>query len=149
MRTQPLSIRFELALLERLRRRARTLGTSPSTLAQQLVEEGMRMAEHPGIVFRDGPAGRRAGLANGPDVWEVMAVLQREAGGGQPGLTAATEGLGLTERQVRTAVAYFSPHTSRRSSTGSRTTSVRQGRLMPAGRSSNGFSRDHTATAAG
>lgn len=27
------------------------------------------MDEHPGIVFRSGPAGRRAGLAGGPDIW--------------------------------------------------------------------------------
>lgn len=32
------------------------------------------MDEHPGIVFRSGPAGRRPGLAGGPDVWEVVAV---------------------------------------------------------------------------
>ena len=32
------------------------------------------MDEHPGIVFRSGPAGRRAGLVSGPDVWEVVAV---------------------------------------------------------------------------
>jgi hypothetical protein len=32
------------------------------------------MDEHPGIVFRSGPAGRRPGLSGGPDVWEVVAV---------------------------------------------------------------------------
>ena len=32
------------------------------------------MDEHPGIVFRSGPAGRRPGLLGGPDVWEVIAV---------------------------------------------------------------------------
>lgn len=32
------------------------------------------MDEHPGIVFRSGPAGRRPGLVGGPDVWEVVAV---------------------------------------------------------------------------
>lgn len=34
------------------------------------------MDEHPGIVFRPGPAGRRPGLIGGPDVWEVVAVHQ-------------------------------------------------------------------------
>ena len=34
----------------------------------------MPTGEHPSIVFRDGTAGRRAGLAAGPDVWEVVAV---------------------------------------------------------------------------
>ena len=32
------------------------------------------MDEHPGIVFRSGPAGRRPGLIGGPDVWEIVAV---------------------------------------------------------------------------
>lgn len=68
------------------------------------------MTEHPGIVFRDGPAGRRAGLANGPDVWEVIAVVRRQTVRGETGLRAAAEMMGLTEPQVRTAVAYFSAH---------------------------------------
>ena len=57
----PLSIRFDTKLLERLRRRSQaTPGSTPSGLAQRLVDEGLRMAEHPGIVFKDGPSGRRA-----------------------------------------------------------------------------------------
>lgn len=110
MSTQPLSIRFDRTLLERLRRRARALSTSPSTLAQQLVEEGMRMIEHPGIVFRDGPAGRRAGLAAGPDVWEVIVVLRQQDAGGEPLLRSVADATGLAERQVQTAVGYFAAH---------------------------------------
>jgi hypothetical protein len=30
------------------------------------------MNAHPGIVCRDGPAGRRPGVVGGPDVWEVI-----------------------------------------------------------------------------
>jgi hypothetical protein len=33
------------------------------------------MEEHPGIAFRDGPSGRRAALAGGPDVWEAIVTL--------------------------------------------------------------------------
>jgi hypothetical protein len=29
-----------------------------------------------GIVFRDGPAGRRAVVIGGPDVWEVIAAAR-------------------------------------------------------------------------
>lgn len=32
------------------------------------------MDEHGTIAHREGPAGIRAGLADGPDVWEVVAV---------------------------------------------------------------------------
>ncbi len=37
----------------------------------------VRMQQYPGIVFVDGPAGRRAHLAGtGLDVWEVIELLQ-------------------------------------------------------------------------
>lgn len=34
------------------------------------------MDEHPAVIFRDGPAGRRATLIGGPDVWEVMRAVK-------------------------------------------------------------------------
>lgn len=73
----PLSIRFEQSLLARLKRQALlSPGATVSGLAQRLVDEGLRMAEHPGILFKDGPTGRRATLAFGPAVWEVIKVLR-------------------------------------------------------------------------
>lgn len=68
------------------------------------------MIEHPGIVFRDGPAGRRAALAAGPDVWEVVAVLRQQDERGDAALTSVAEAMGLSERQVGTAVRYFAAH---------------------------------------
>jgi len=62
--------------LRRLDRRARAEGHSRSNLIQRYVSEGIEMDEHPGIVFRSGPAGRRPGLLGGPDVWEVVAVFR-------------------------------------------------------------------------
>ncbi|MDQ3600772.1 MAG: hypothetical protein M3408_05910, partial [Actinomycetota bacterium] len=62
----PLSIRFDRNVLERLRRQAASSpGATPSGLVQRLVDEGLRMAEHPGVVFKDGPGGRRPGLKVG------------------------------------------------------------------------------------
>ena len=72
----PLSIRFEDGLLARLRRRAGVTASSTSSLAQRLIDEGLRMADHPGVIFKDGPTGRRAALASGPDVWEVIKFLR-------------------------------------------------------------------------
>jgi len=70
--TTPLSIRFAPSLLARLRQRANAMtGASVAGLAQRLIDEGLRMADHPGVTFKDGPSGRRATLAYGPDVWEV------------------------------------------------------------------------------
>lgn len=70
----PVSTRYPSDTLKRLDRRARTEGHSRSMLIQRYVAEGIEMDEHPGIVFRSGPAGRRPGLVGGPDVWEIVAV---------------------------------------------------------------------------
>ena len=70
----PVSTRYPNDTLQRLERRARADGHSRSALIQRYVAEGLEMDEHPGIVFRHGPAGRRPGLVGGPDVWEVIAV---------------------------------------------------------------------------
>jgi len=51
-------------------------GLSLSSAANLLVDEGLRMGDHPGIVFRPGATGRRAGLAAGPDVWEIVRALK-------------------------------------------------------------------------
>lgn len=107
----PLSIRFDASLLERLRRRAQsTPGATPSGLAQRFVEEGLRMAEHPGVVFKDGPSGRRAALALGPDVWEVVKVLRELDERGEAALGAAAEVLDLPPTRVRLAVHYYAAH---------------------------------------
>lgn len=104
----PLSIRFDPEVLARLRRGAASRGTTPSGLAQRLVDEGLRAQEFfPGIVFRDGPSRRRAGLAAGPDVWEVVRAVAGADERGEAALTEAAARLDLSERQVRTALAYY------------------------------------------
>jgi len=103
----PLSIRFRDDVLARLRRQARARGDAPSALAQRLVDEGLRSAEHPGIVFRDGPSGRRAGLASGPDVAEVIETLRQQPEQGQTGVRSAAGVLTLRPAQVQAALAYY------------------------------------------
>ncbi len=103
----PLSIRFEPAILDRLRRRARAIpGATPSGLAQRLVDEGLRMADHPGVVFKDGPTGRRAALLLGPDVWEVAKAVRELDERGEAAVIAAAELLNLAPAQVRVALRY-------------------------------------------
>ena len=60
-------------------------GMSLSSAANRLVDEALRMTEHPGVIFRPGPTGRRAALAGGPDVWEVIRAI-RSAHAAEPGL---------------------------------------------------------------
>jgi hypothetical protein len=106
--TTPLSIRFDAALLARLRRRANaTAGSTASGLAQRLVDEGLRMADHPGVIFKDGPSGRRAALAYGPDVWEVIKFLGEVDERGPAALDAAAEVFAVDASRISTAVSYY------------------------------------------
>ena len=108
--TTPLSIRFDAGLLDRLRRTAAGRDTTPSGLAQRLVDEGLRAQEFPGIVFRDGPAGRRAGLAAGPDVWEIAAALRDSGLRGDAAIDTVSAEFDLSPARVRAALAYYGAH---------------------------------------
>ncbi len=55
---------------------------------QKLLEEGLRIRRFPGLIFRAGPTGRRAGIAGSLDVWEIVALLQEYADDEQPLLKA-------------------------------------------------------------
>src|SRR5579884_1004978 len=77
----PSSIRFDPEVLRRLNAFvAAHPGTTLSSAGNRLVDEALRSHEHPGVFFRDGPAGRRARLVGGPDVWEVIAGIQSTRG---------------------------------------------------------------------
>lgn len=86
------SVRLNDELAERLRLRARVAGESLSERLRRYAEEGTRRDEHPMITFRDGPAGRRAGLIGGPDVWEVAMWAEDVGDEPDPVGTLATEG---------------------------------------------------------
>jgi hypothetical protein len=74
--TAPRSVRFDEGVLSRLDRYVKEHpGSSSSSVANMFIDESLRAYEHPGIVFRAGPTGRRAALSGGPDVWEVVAAL--------------------------------------------------------------------------
>ena len=114
--TSPRSVRFEPDTLTKLTTYAnKHPGLSTSSAAAMLVEEGLRMDAHPGVVFRDGPSGRRAGLIQGPDVWEVIAAV-RDVRGAEPKLAAhdvvaAVSNLtGVSSVHVRIAVDYYSAY---------------------------------------
>ena len=111
--TTPRSIRFDPGTLESLASfAARRPGLTGSSAAALLVAEGLRMDAHPGIVFREGPTGRRAVLVAGPDVWEVIRTL-RDTRSAQPDLPASQvvdvvcENTGLRQTAVRVAMDYY------------------------------------------
>lgn len=80
---------------------------STSGARARLIDAGLRMAGHPGIVFRHGPSERRAGLAAGPDVWEVVALLRGIPGTIDQRVAKAARQLGLAAGQVRVASRYY------------------------------------------
>ena len=73
------------------------------------------MEEHPAVVFRDGPAGRRAVLVGGPDVAEVIRAV-KSARDAEPGLdpdavlSLVTDNTGVPPRLVQAAVRYWSAY---------------------------------------
>ena len=89
---------------------SRGTGQTPAELAEALLEDGLRMRAHPGIVFRSGPAGRRPGLAGGPDIWEVVRVLRAVRPQGQGALRRAADLTGLTTGQVEIAARYYAAY---------------------------------------
>jgi len=102
------SVRLDDSLAERLRLRARAAGESLSDRLRRYAEEGTRRDEHPLITFRDGPAGRRAAVVGGPDVWEIAMWLE-DLGGDDPASVLAAEqdiSRPLTDAAMRYREAY-------------------------------------------
>lgn len=104
------SARLNASLVDRLERRGVRAGLNKSRLAERYIDEGLRMEDHPGIVFRDGPTGRRAALSGGPDIWEVIATVRASGLDGENALAAAAEWGSLSLPQVRTAVHYYAEY---------------------------------------
>src|SRR5580693_2432651 len=109
----PSSVRFEPRVLERLSafvaaHRDLTLSSATS----RLVDEALRAREHPLITFKDGPAGRRARVVGGPDVWEIVgavrSVRMAEQGlAGDEALAVVAETSGVPMPFLRAALAYW------------------------------------------
>ena len=101
-----MSIRLDDELRRRLESLATTEDTTVTTLVERFVREGLAMEEQPGIVFKPGPSGRRAALAGGPDVWEVVAALRGTTGTEAERIAALAHEFGIHERQVLFALNY-------------------------------------------
>jgi len=106
--SSPRSVRFDDDVIRRLDRYVRSHpGTSASSVTNIFVDEALRSEEHPGIMFRPGPTGRR--------VWEVIGALQAVRAQ-DPGLAdeslveAVADVTGLSPRLVRVAVRYYTAY---------------------------------------
>ena len=109
----PSSIRFEPRVFSRLSAFvAAQRGLTLSSATSRLVDEALRAREHPLITFQEGPAGRRARLVGGPDVWEVIGAIRsvREAEpalAGDEVLAVVAETSGAPAPFIRAALAYW------------------------------------------
>jgi uncharacterized protein (DUF433 family) len=105
MPTRARGLRLPEELQEEIEREMRLRGTTFSEVATSLLREAVRMRRVPGIVFMDGPVGRRASIAGtGLDVWEVIATFKSV---GEDGERLEASYGGLSDRQLSAALAYY------------------------------------------
>lgn len=108
--TASVSYRLGEDLKRRLAECAAEEGISETALVTRLLDEGLKTGAHPGIVYRGGPAGRRAALGAGPDVWEIVIAVRHAAGDGEEKIRDVAQALGLAEHLVRLAVDFAATH---------------------------------------
>jgi ribbon-helix-helix CopG family protein len=104
------SVRLDDELRQQLAGMAKREGTTITELIERFLREGLACAAHPGIVFKSGPSGRRAALAGGPDVWEIVAALRHTSGSEAKRLARLAEQFGLHQRQIVIALNYAADH---------------------------------------
>ena len=67
---------------------------------------------YPDVIFKDGPCGRRAALAYGPDVWEVIKFLREVDERGPAAVDAAAEVFAVDTSRIGTAISYYGDYAS-------------------------------------
>jgi hypothetical protein len=104
------SFRISESAKRRLSTRAAQDGISATALVERLIVEGVEQLDFPGIVFRGPAHDRRAALAAGPDVWEVIARLRELEGSTEERIAVLSEESELHPRLIRLAVDYAAEH---------------------------------------
>ncbi|MBI3302175.1 MAG: DUF433 domain-containing protein [Deltaproteobacteria bacterium] len=108
MATLQKSLRIPEEIAKAIQEAADASSRDFSALANELLAEAVKLRRCPGILFADGPSGRRACIAGtGLDVWEVIATyksLDRD-------LTRLRRAYHwLTEPQLRAALGYYTAY---------------------------------------
>jgi uncharacterized protein (DUF433 family) len=108
MKTTQKSLRIPDPIARSIEDLARLSDRDFSSTAVELISEALMMRRCPGILFADGPAGRRARLAGtGMDVWELIAVY-RSLEQDFDQLRQAYHW--LSEPQIRAALAFYAAY---------------------------------------
>lgn len=77
MGTVQKSLRIADEIVKAIKESAEASDRDFSSVANELLAEAVKMRRCPGILFADGPSGRRARIAGtGLDVWEVIATYK-------------------------------------------------------------------------
>jgi len=108
----PRSTSFRLSdeARQRLTERAEREGLSVTALLERLIVEGVDTLDHPGIVYRGPGHDRRAALAAGADVWEIVARLRELEGDEERRIEALAAESDLHPRQIRGALEFAARH---------------------------------------
>jgi hypothetical protein len=104
------SFRISDAARTRLASRAAREGMTATALLDLLIVEGVDQLDNPGIIFRGPAHDRRAALASGPDVWEVVARLQELDGSEEQRISLLSAESDLHPRLIRIALDYAAEH---------------------------------------
>ncbi|MGO8959056.1 MAG: hypothetical protein ACLQFR_17060 [Streptosporangiaceae bacterium] len=104
------SFRISDAAKSRLASRAAHDGVTATALLDQLIVEGIDQLDYPGVIFRGPVHDRRAALAAGPDVWEIVARLQELDGPEERRIAVLSEESELHPRLIRVALDYAADH---------------------------------------
>lgn len=104
------SFRISGVAKQRLAARAVYEGVSATALLDRLIVEGVEQLDHPGIVFRGPAHDRRAALAAGPDVWEVIARLRELDGSEEQRIATLAAESDVHPRLIRIAIDYAADH---------------------------------------
>jgi hypothetical protein len=104
------SFRITDVARSRLATRAARERMTVTALLDQLIMEGIDQLDYPGIVFRGPAHDRRAALAAGPDVWEVIARLQELTGREEQRISLLAGESDLHPRLIRIALDYAAEH---------------------------------------
>lgn len=96
-------MRLAAGTLRQLEEEAARYRRPVRTLAERMLEEGVRMSRHPGIVFVDRAGGRDPVLTARPrlSVWMVVLAVR-----GSSSLEAAARSLSLDVASIERAMAY-------------------------------------------
>jgi hypothetical protein len=104
------SYRLDPQIKTDLETQSRAEGISERALLERLIVEGLVTLRHPGIVYRDGPSGRRAGLATGADVWEIVSALRYTKGREGQRIAQLADQFGVHPAQIRVALDFAALH---------------------------------------